>query len=200
MDTNKAKDFLIEQTAQQAAMEGVSLSDLEKRMMYFTESSGAPEDPIALNDEFEAQYDTAEYEPKISRLLHHAYARLKKDNPLLVRQWDDSLRFLAKGDHYILVLWRSDYPRGRSLYDSLKLLGASVVLVVLALGFVVLSDHYGWVEMEHSPKTYSSPPSWLKPAFWTLAIGAYIYLVILPRVLKRQPTSIRALVRKLLGR
>jgi hypothetical protein len=29
-------------------------------------------DPLELNEEFEAQYDTAEYESKIARLLHNA--------------------------------------------------------------------------------------------------------------------------------
>jgi hypothetical protein len=76
----EAKDFLVAQTAEQAALEGVPLSDLEKRMMYFTESSYVPEDPIKLNDEFEAEYDSDEYEAKISKLLHHAYQRLRKEN------------------------------------------------------------------------------------------------------------------------
>jgi hypothetical protein len=75
MRIREAKDFLVQQTAEQAAIEGVPLSDLEKRMMYFTESGYVPEDPIALNDEFEAQYDSGEYEQKISKLLKHAYQR-----------------------------------------------------------------------------------------------------------------------------
>lgn len=33
----EAKDFLVQQTAEQAALENAPLSDLEKRMMYFTE-------------------------------------------------------------------------------------------------------------------------------------------------------------------
>jgi hypothetical protein len=35
-EVSKGKDFLVEQTTIQAALEGVPLSDLEKRMMYFT--------------------------------------------------------------------------------------------------------------------------------------------------------------------
>jgi len=38
---------------EQAALEGVPLADVEKRMMYFTESDAASCDsPIELNDEF----------------------------------------------------------------------------------------------------------------------------------------------------
>ncbi|MGB6898226.1 MAG: hypothetical protein WBE12_06535, partial [Candidatus Acidiferrum sp.] len=68
MHVREAKDFLVQQTAEQAALDNVSLSDLEKRMMYFTEGKNATEDPTALNEEFEAQYDTAKFEKKTSRL------------------------------------------------------------------------------------------------------------------------------------
>lgn len=69
----EAKDFLVQQTAEQAALENVPLSDLEKRTMYFTEVDECPEDPIALNEAFEAKYDSDEYEAKVSKLMHHAY-------------------------------------------------------------------------------------------------------------------------------
>jgi len=67
MKVREAKDFLVHQTAEQATLENLPLSDLEKRMMYFTEGKGAIEDPLTLNEAFEAQYDTSEYEKKISR-------------------------------------------------------------------------------------------------------------------------------------
>jgi hypothetical protein len=68
MKTKQAKDFLVQQAGEQAARENVPLSDVEKRMMYFTESDATSCDsPLKLNDEFEAQYDTTEYEAKISR-------------------------------------------------------------------------------------------------------------------------------------
>lgn len=99
------KDFLVQQASEQAALEGVSLSDLEKRMMYFTESDSSCENPAALNEEFEAGYDTEEYETKLSELLHHAYERLKKEDREKVRNWNQSIQTLRPGDHYILVPW-----------------------------------------------------------------------------------------------
>src|SRR6202030_2207102 len=51
LNTKQAKDFLVEQTVEQAALEGVPLADVEKRMMYFTESDATScENPIELND------------------------------------------------------------------------------------------------------------------------------------------------------
>ena len=108
----EAKDFLVQQTAEQAALENVPLSDLEKRMMYFTETDECPEDPIALNDAFEAEYDTDEYEAKISKLMHHAYLRIKKENPETLHRWKAAMRELSKGDHCILVFCQDGCPAG----------------------------------------------------------------------------------------
>src|SRR5712664_1132341 len=123
MQVREAKDFLVQEAAKQASIEGVLLSDLEKRMMYFTENEEMSEDPITLNDEFEAEYDTDEYEAKISGLLHRAYARIKKENPDAAQQCKQAIRDLGKGDHYLAVLWGKSYPNERSPHDFLKLIG-----------------------------------------------------------------------------
>ncbi|HEY2819852.1 MAG TPA: hypothetical protein VGJ06_02320 [Candidatus Acidoferrum sp.] len=126
---NEAKDFLVQQTAEQAQREGVSLSDLEKRMMYFTESDDAVENPIALNEEFEAEYNTAEYESKIAGLLGRAYYRLKEEHSGAVQIWDEAIKELKKGDHYILVMWAEHWIAARP-WGFWKTMGASFVLVV----------------------------------------------------------------------
>jgi hypothetical protein len=105
MKVREAKDFLVQETAKQASVEGVPLSELEKRMMYFTESGYVPEDPIALNEEFEAQHDTDEYEAKIAELLHHAYERSRKENDETRSRFDAAIKSLRRGDHYLLVMW-----------------------------------------------------------------------------------------------
>jgi hypothetical protein len=97
---------------------------------------------VELNEEFEAQYDIADYETKISRLLHHAYDRLKLEDPEGKRTWDQAIRTLRKGDHYFLVLWdikpRSEHPTR----DFFKLLGVGM-LIAVAIGIAaVFSDKY----------------------------------------------------------
>ncbi len=131
MNTKQAKDFLAQQTAEQAAQESVPLTETEKKMIYFTESDATScDNPLELNGEFEAQYDTAEYETKISRLLHHAHDRLKLEDPEGKRTWDQAIRTLRKGDHYFLVLWdikpRSEHPTR----DFLKPVGVGMLIAV----------------------------------------------------------------------
>ena len=48
----------MQQTAEQAAVDNVPLSNIEKRMRYFTETCECPEDPIPPKDAFEAEQDT----------------------------------------------------------------------------------------------------------------------------------------------
>ena len=144
LNTRQAKDFLVQQTTEQAGLENVSLSDIEKKMMYFTESDTAScDDPLELNDEFEAQYDTAEYEAKISRLLQHAYARLKVEDPERKRVWDQAVRELRKGDHYFLILWDIKPPNEHPLRDNPKLIGIGL-LIALGIGIAaIISVKYG---------------------------------------------------------
>lgn len=71
--------------------------------MYFTESDPSScENPLELNDDFEAQHDTAEYEAKVSALLQRAHGRIQ--NPKEKDSWDEAVSELRKGDHYLLVL------------------------------------------------------------------------------------------------
>lgn len=148
MRTLEAKDFLIQQTAEQAALENVSLSDLERRMMYFTETDECPEDPIALNEAFEAKYNMEEYEAKVSSLLHHAYRRLRKQSDQKLRMWDSAIKRLKQGDHYLLVMWDMQpggaQPSGeRPPYDSLKLLGAGILVAAAMFAFSFAWDRIG---------------------------------------------------------
>ncbi len=140
MDTKQAKDFLVAQAAEQAAIENLPLTDLEKRMMYFTESDPAScPDPVTLNDEFEAQFETPEYDAKMFNLLEHARGRLRKEDPARSRYWDEAVGELEKGDHYILVLLGLSgalVGAERPKHDFLKLI---LTAVLVAAGFVLAS-------------------------------------------------------------
>ena len=165
MQVREAKDFLVQQTAEQAAMEGVPLSDLEKRMMYFTESGYVPEDPIALNEEFEAQYDTDKYEAKIAKLLHHAYKRARKENAETKRRFDSAIKSLRRGDHYLLVMWDVVGGAGTgSLFSRTSLIG-------LAFGVLFLT---GWYALIHLAPRFTPP----NPRIIQAAMVALILCVI----------------------
>ena len=138
MRVREAKDFLVQQISEQAVLEHVRLSEIEKRMLYFTEGRSAIEDPVTLNEEFEAQCDTAKYEQKISHLMHQAYKKLRRDRSPALETWDQAIRRLKRGDHYLLVMW----DRRPGIHGP-QLAGMAIVALILAAyaGVVWLTRH-----------------------------------------------------------
>jgi len=161
LNTKQAKDFLVEQTVEQAALDGVPLADVEKRMMYFTESDPAScDNPIELNDEFEAEFQTKEYEAKISRLLHHAYRRLKKENPERARNWEQAIQTLRKGDHYLLVMVDQSSESGVAWWMPILWgIGISILIFILIVIESALDQRgliprwvFGWISNDRQTR------------------------------------------------
>jgi hypothetical protein len=142
----EAKDFLVHQALEQAALERVPFSDLERRMMYFTESGEMPEDILELNAAFEAEYDSAEYENKVAKLMRQALVRLKKESPSSARDWEDAVLQLSKGDHYVLLLIGDTsigYAKRQKLFgwSFQKLLGIGILILVVVMVVCVAIVH-----------------------------------------------------------
>jgi hypothetical protein len=175
MNTTQAKDFLAQQAAEQATLDHTSLSDIERRMMYFTESDPKScADPLALNNEFEAQYDMATYEAKMSTLLQHAYQRLKAEDPEGKRTWDQAVRELRKGDHYFLVLWDIKPPTQPQKGDSFKLLGYALLIVAGLLIAIFLAVKYN-IDADSYMRRYA----------WIVFVGVFLLASGTYRVLYR---------------
>ncbi len=179
MNSKAAKNFLADEAAQQASLDHISLSDLERRMMYFTESD--PEscrDPVSLNEAFEEKYDTAEYESKMLRLLHRAYNRLKVENAGGKLQWDEAISTLETGDHYVLLLW-GRHPPTRNRKDDP---GSKVVTYggMFAVGCIFLAKLAG------NPHV----PVWVLVSF-----GALLFVLLLMTMFFLAQQACRALRR-----
>jgi hypothetical protein len=104
MDPATAKEFLISRVVQEAESSHVKLSDVEKKMLYFTEVHPSLPDILEVNADFERNYDSDEYEHKIAQLLRSARARDSQSSPSGEQEWKDALNTLKKEDHYILVM------------------------------------------------------------------------------------------------
>jgi hypothetical protein len=141
MNAKEAKDFLVQQTTEQAALENVTLSEGEKRMMYFAENDplSCP-NPLQVNDEFEAEYNSGEYEAKIGRLLRHCHKRLQTENPEKARNWDEAIQALRQGDHYFLVLWRVKPTGEHRLRDLLLMVAIGLVIVAGIIAAAIWSN------------------------------------------------------------
>jgi hypothetical protein len=152
----EAKELLVSRIVEEADREGTSLSELERKMLYFSETGWTLPDIDKVSEAFDNTYDQGDYEKKIARLLRHAAKRARKNSEY--DTWWKAIRRLQGEDHYLLVMIRQAGLRPPG--DLLKLWATALVLVILIVLAIFLADKYGIDLPEH-------------------AIGGYIWLAAL---------------------
>jgi hypothetical protein len=75
-----AKEFLVSRILEEAQREGVPLSDIERKMLYFSETGWTLPDIMDVSDQFDQEYDQDTYEKKVSALVRRLTKRVRKDN------------------------------------------------------------------------------------------------------------------------
>ena len=139
----EAQEFLVARIVAEAQRENVALSEVERKMLYFTESGWTLPDIMDINAEFDRQYDQDAYEKKIAHLIRKETRRLRKENPAEYAMWATAARRLKKEDHYISVMIdEAGVPSG-AVSDGWKtnLLLATVICLLIA-GYALM-HHLG---------------------------------------------------------
>src|SRR5271157_2009547 len=138
----QAEELLVAVIVEEAQREGVPLSELEQKMLYFTESGWAPPGTIEAARLFDAEYDQSRYEKKISRLIRNARRRVHSQDQRALADWFDAIRVLGKGDHYLLVMI-DRAGAARPPWDRLKLWATAFAIVVAVLGLFYAANRLG---------------------------------------------------------
>ena len=148
-----AKDFLASQIAEEAQREGTPLSEIERKMLYFSETGWTLPDMMEIYDRFDATYDQNEYEHKIAHLIRGAYRHACKDGAGDYEKWWAGVRILNKGDHYLSVMVRLAGLRPR--HDQLKLFLTAIAIVAVIVAGILLSIKYniGFASRPSGPKS-----------------------------------------------
>jgi hypothetical protein len=136
----EAKEFLISIIVAEAQRENVPLSEVERKMLYFTESGWTLPDMTTVYEEFDREYDQNKYEKKIARLISKADRHTRKESHEEFDAWWAAIRFLREEDHYILVMIRIAGLRPAG--DQLKLFATALAIVICALLIPLLSAKY----------------------------------------------------------
>jgi hypothetical protein len=118
----EAKDFLAGRIVDEAKREGIPLSEIERKMLYFTESGWTLPDMMRVSEEFDRDYDQNEYEQKIGGLVRSIEARGDARSQQEVENWDEAVLKLSDEDHYLLVLINAAAQTRRELPSSLRVL------------------------------------------------------------------------------
>ena len=140
-DAREAKEFLVERILSQAERDGVSLSEIERKMLYFSETAWTLPDIMEVNEEFDRRYDQDEYEQKIAQLVRSIRSGAARDEGGR-QNWDRAVPALRNEDHYLLVL--IDAGAGRTFGDVAKLiLTALLIASALIAAMVRFRPHKG---------------------------------------------------------
>jgi hypothetical protein len=139
-----AKIFLASSIAAEAEREKSPLSEIERKMLYFSETGWTLPDMLEVNTEFERSYNNNEYEQKIAALIRKIEARNSTIGGQEKEAWDAAVEKLAEGDHYLLVMldpfFSSVGKSARPAGDLLRLWLTAFAIVLGLLALMVLSD------------------------------------------------------------
>ncbi len=128
-----AKEYLVRRIVDQAKQDGVPLSDVERDMLYFSETDWTLPNMMAINQDFDQNYDQDEYESKIGAIVQRIRNHPDRNSD---DSWDDAVHRILNEDHYLLVLINgasrssseaAKRPRG----DILRLILASVAVTAI---------------------------------------------------------------------
>lgn len=138
----QAKKYLIERILRQASQNGISLTEIERKMLYFSETGWTLPDMMAISQEFDQAYNQDEYERKIGQIIRRIH-----DQPDTNRDedhWDKAVQRLREEDHYLLVLIDGAVNNSakRPRWDTARLILAGVVLVAAFFPILFLIDSH----------------------------------------------------------
>lgn len=141
-----AKEYLVARLVAEADREGKPLSEVERKMLYFSETDWTLPDIMEVNAEFQRNYDNDEYERKICNFWQAIQSHLKSASAEECDKWYAAIQKLTEGDHYLLVLLNPLIAAGtvpeRPPGDLLKLWGTALAIVFGALGLMLLYQRF----------------------------------------------------------
>ncbi len=134
-----AKTYLIERILGQASQDGIELTDVERKMLYFSVSGWTLPDMMTISSEFDQHYDQDEYERKIAKVVQHIH----KGNAD-AGGWTDAVHRLRSEDHYLLVLidGAPKAPAQRQPGDTLRLIVTACFVVAVQLSVMFMVSSY----------------------------------------------------------
>lgn len=166
----RSQGVLISRIVGQAQRDGVPLSEIERKMLYFSETCWTLPDIMSVNEAFDRDYNQDEYEKKIKKLVRAARIWARKEAPQDVKTWSNAIRLLGKEDHYLSVMVGDPTAPRHPVIEWLKPvpIGLGICMIgVFALGF--LQDHFPILQTRNGAAFVA----------WGLAAGVLgVYLIV----------------------
>lgn len=139
-----AKDFLAGRIAAEAVEQSIPFSEVERKMLYFSDTGWTLPDMAEVSAEFHRDYNQEQFERKIFILVRKIGAHRHFDNPREKENWDQAVEKVSEGDHYLQVLLNPAREKlaaaARPPHDMLKLWVVAFVIVLALCATVALSN------------------------------------------------------------
>jgi hypothetical protein len=132
----QAAQFIFDKIAEQAARENIALSEVERNMLLFSETSPTLPNISEVNEAFERDYDRLQYEEKIANLIRHIRSALLKGSDAN-KAWKQAISSLQGEDYYILVMLNDTRHNERPRGDLVRLIGTALPIVAILLGIAL---------------------------------------------------------------
>jgi hypothetical protein len=189
---SEAKEFLVSRIVSEAELEGLPLSEIERKGLYFSETAWTLPDMKKVNEEFDQNFDQWDYEKKIARLIRNARNRDRQRDTRGAGSWSDAIAVLSKEDHYILVMIKQAGLSTRPPGDFLKLIGTALGLIALIVCVNLIADR---LNIDLSRKS-------MGPYIWMVMAVSVVLCMLLSAILGRQRFNdiLGAVVAKAVGR
>jgi len=131
----EAKVFLASRIAEEADREGIPLTEIERKMLYFSTTGWTLPDMDEVHAEFERDCDRTLYEKRMARLIRRLRLRIRAAGKEDYETWKRSIEDLRDGDHYVFALIAAAQPKGevtRLIITALVVIGVMLVALYLA--------------------------------------------------------------------
>jgi hypothetical protein len=102
-----AKRFIIDKVLEQAKIEGVNLSEVERYNLSWSESDPDFKPDYYLSEALETEIGIDKYEAKVASLIKHAFERDVAAHFDAKSLYREVYAKLNEGDHYIIVMMKS---------------------------------------------------------------------------------------------
>ena len=150
-----ALDYLASHIAAEAEREGAPLADVERKMLYFSETDWTLPEMAEVSAEFDRDYLDVEFENRIAGLISKLTKGFDGGNPEEQENWDAAIKKLSEGDRYLMVMVdiaksarhshasgefvpTLDVPTVRPPHDLLRLVSMAMAIVFGIIGAVAL--------------------------------------------------------------
>lgn len=102
-----AKRFIVDKVLEQAKIEGVNLSEVERYNLSWSESDPDFKPDYELSEALETEVGIYEYEAKVASLIKHAFERDVATHFDAKSLYREAYVKLNEGDYYITVMMKS---------------------------------------------------------------------------------------------